>query len=124
MLVPQRLTSNHNKCRCILLSPPTGSHLNILHQCSILGHISSSYTGMVGAEGNDPSTPVLSGQCSTSELCANTMPLQGCTSYLTAITTDVLWPINRIEQPSWLYDHHRSDAPMKRHFMSTFECDN
>jgi hypothetical protein len=25
---------------------------------------------MVGAEGNDPSTPVLSGQCSTSELCA------------------------------------------------------
>ena len=28
---------------------------------------------MVGAEGNDPSTPVLSGQCSTSELCANEM---------------------------------------------------
>jgi len=25
-----------------------------------------------------------------------------------------LWPINRIEQPSWLYDHHRSDAPMKK----------
>ena len=28
---------------------------------------------MVGAEGNDPSTPVLSGLCSTSELCASRM---------------------------------------------------
>ena len=29
------------------------------------------HTILVGTEGNDPSTPVLSGQCSTSELCAS-----------------------------------------------------
>ena len=38
---------------------------------------------LVGAEGNDPSTPVLSGQCSTSELCAkNSFNSQGLLPHL------------------------------------------
>ena len=33
--------------------------------------LSATLPILVGTEGNDPSTPVLSGQCSTSELCAS-----------------------------------------------------